>query len=294
MNIISQSNEFEAPMPVVKSKVDIETLLIAKLPPSPGTMMRITDLLRDYNASMQQISQAISYEPVLVVRILRLANSPIYALERSVTSIQSAMSAIGTKAVHDIVMIGLASTTFSKEIKNSPVARKIWEHSIAVAMIARELSKILGMRGTEETFTCGLLHDIGKLILLSNYTAGFSAISEIDNETEMLNCETELYGYTHAEVGSLIARRWNLPEEVYYSILHHHNPSQSEQTNLVVHLVDIADIIANIKGYGLRAEDEAKLETSESVMKLGFSLQHLEYAWNNAEANIKDVIKTFT
>lgn len=292
--MIPHSNEFETQVPFVKSKVDIETLLITKLPPSPGTMLRITDLLRDYNASIQQISQAISYEPVLVVRILRLANSPIYALERNVTSIQAAMAAVGTKAVHDIVMIGLASATFSREIKNSPVARKIWEHSIAVALISRELSQILGMRGTEEAFTCGLLHDIGKLILLSNYTAGFSAISEIDNESEMLNCETELFGYTHAEVGSLIARRWNLPEEVYYSILHHHNPSQAEQTNLVTHLVDVADIIANIKGYGLRTEDESRLGSSESVMKLGFSLEHLEYAWNNAESNIKDVIKTFT
>ncbi|MEZ5424945.1 MAG: HDOD domain-containing protein [Pyrinomonadaceae bacterium] len=292
--MIPNTNGYETPVPVVKPKVDIDTLLVTKLPPSPGTMMRIADLLRDYNSSMHQIAQAISYEPVLVVRILRLANSPIYALERNVTSIQSAIQAVGTKAVHDIVLIGMASTTFSKEIKNSPIAKRIWEHSIAVAMTARELSKMLGMRGTEEAFTCGLLHDIGKLILLSNFTAGFTAISEITDEAEMLNYETELYGYTHAEVGSLIARRWNLPEEVYYSILHHHNPSQSEGGNLVAHLVDVADILCNIKGYGLRPEEETKLETSESVMKLGFTPQHLENAWKNSEGNVLEVIKTFS
>ncbi len=256
--------------------------------------MRITTLLRDYNASMREVTQAISYEPVLVVRILRLANSPVYALERNVTSIQSAISAVGTKAVHDIVMIGLASTTFSKEIKNSPIAKKIWEHSLAVAMTARELSKMLGMRGTEEAFTCGLLHDIGKLILLSNDVEGYTSLLDNDGESEMLQGEQELYGYTHAEVGSLIAKRWNLPEEVYFSILHHHNPSQSEQGNLVAHLVDVADTIVNIKGYGLRPESENKLEVSESVMKLGFSPSHLENAWQNAETNINEVIKTFT
>ena len=76
--------------------------------------MRITTLLRDFNASMREVTQAISYEPVLVVRILRLANSPVYALERNVTSIQSAIAAVGTKAVHDIVMIGLLRRLFQK------------------------------------------------------------------------------------------------------------------------------------------------------------------------------------
>lgn len=292
--MIANTNQFEAQTILPpKAKVDIETLLESKLPPSPGSMMRITGLLRDYNCPLRKITEAISYEPVLVVRILRLANSPIYSLERNVTSIHLAITAVGAKAIHDIVMIGLASTTFSRALKNSPIARKIWEHSIAVAMIARQLSKTLEMRGTEEAFTCGLLHDIGKLILLSNYIDGFSALTEINNESEMLNCETELFGYNHAEIGSLIARRWGLPEEVYYPILHHHNPSQAEHGTLVAHLVDVADIIANIRGYGLREEDASKLETSESVMKLGFTPQHLENAWNNAESNIIEVIKTF-
>lgn len=287
-------NQYDVQPPIPKAKVDIETLLITKLPPSPGTMMRITTLLRDFNASMREVTQAISYEPVLVVRILRLANSPVYALERNVTSIQSAIAAVGAKAVHDIVMIGLASTTFAKEIKNSPIAKKIWEHSLAVAMTARELSKLLGMRGTEEAFTCGLLHDIGKLILLSNDVAGYSSLLDLTEESLMLQGETELFGYNHAEVGSLIAKRWNLPEEVYFSILHHHNPSQSEKVNLVAHIVDIADMMTNSRGYGLRPQDPARIEHSESVMKLGFTLEQLDKAWQNAESNITEVIKTFS
>lgn len=287
-------NQYDVQPPVPKIKVDIETLLITKLPPSPGTMMRITTLLRDFNASMREVTQAISYEPVLVVRILRLANSPVYALERNVTSIQSAIAAVGAKAVHDIVMIGLASTTFAKEIKNSPTAKAIWEHSLAVAMTARELSKLLGMRGTEEAFTCGLLHDIGKLILLSNDVVGYSSLLDLTEESLMLQGETELFGYNHAEVGSLIAKRWNLPEEVYFSILHHHNPSQSEKVNLVAHIVDIADMMTNARGYGLRPQDPARIEHSESVMKLGLMPDQLDKAWQNAESNINEVIKTFS
>lgn len=276
-----------------KPKVKIQTLSVTKLPPSPGAMMRITTLLRDYNASTPEITKAISCEPVLVIRILRLANSPIYSLERTITSIQSAIAAVGTRAVHDIVMMGMASATFSKELKSSPIAQKIWKHSLAVAMTARELSKTLGMRGTEEAFICGLLHDIGKLILLSNNADEYLPVLAIDNESEMLRGENDIFGYTHAEVGSLIARQWNLPEEVYYSILYHHNPSQSDHANLVTHLVDVADLLANVKGYGVRPEESAKMETSESVMKLGFTNNDLESIWDRAEISINEVLKTF-
>lgn len=288
-----QLNQHQPPVGAPPPKLDIETLVETKLPPSPGSIMKITSLLRDFNSTTQKITAAVSYEPVLVARILRLANSPLYALERNVTSIQMAISAVGTNVIHDIVMMELASTTFAKEIRNSVQVKKIWQHSLAVALIARELSKILGMRGLDEAFTCGLLHDFGKIILLSNDNEGF--VESVDNsgEGEMLRSEHARYGYNHAEVGSLVARRWGLPDEVCYAILHHHNPSQAEHPMLVAHLVDVADIIANIRGFGLRQEDPAKLASSESVMKLGFTEEHLENAWNKVQQDIADVIQTF-
>lgn len=292
--MIPHTEHYDAISVPFKPRINIETLVETKLPPSPGSLMRISNLLRDYNASTRKITEAINYEPILVARILRLANSPIYSLERNVTSVQTAIDTVGTKAIYDIVLMGLASATFSKEIRNSPLAQKIWEHSLAVAMIARDISQTLGMRGTEEAFTCGLLHDLGKIILLSNDLEGYSAIAVDCEESELLNNETQCFGFNHAEVGSLVARRWGLPDEVCYTILHHHNPSQSDQAMLVAHIVDVSDIMANIRGFGLRLEDESKLQFSESVMKLGLSDEHLENIWARVQENIEEVIRTFS
>ena len=161
--MIPQTNQNTSAPVTPRPRIDIEALVETKLPPAPGSMIRITNLLRDYNASTRQISDAISYEPALVTRILRLANSPIYSFETNVTSVQMAINAVGTKILQDIVMVEFAAASFGKQIRNSAVGQKIWEHSLAVAMLARELSKLLQMHGTEETFTCGLLHDLGKL-----------------------------------------------------------------------------------------------------------------------------------
>lgn len=277
----------------IKPKINIDLLVETNLPPSPGSIIRITKLLRDVNSSTRALTEAVSYEPMLVVRILRLVNSPIYGLERNVTSIQTAIQAIGNNILNEIVMMELAATTFGKEIRNSIYARNIWVHSLAVAIVARELTKHLKMSGTEEAFTCGLLHDIGKFILLSNDFENFTLLLDDSGESEMLRCEQEQYGYNHAEIGSLVARRWGLQEDVCYSILHHHNPSQASQGMLMAHIIDIADMIANEKGYGLRKEEREKMLNSESVIKLNLSEDDIENLWNKVEGNISEVIKTF-
>lgn len=288
-----QSYQFETIDVVVKPKIDIETLVETSLPPSPASIMRIAKLLNDENSSARKVTDAVSYEPMLVAQILRIANSPIYGLEKTVTLIQTAINTIGNERLQEIVMMGLASSTFAKQIRASVVARKIWEHSLAVALVARELSKRLQLKGTEEAFTCGLLHDIGKLILFSHDFQEFSMLLGENDEDKMLYNERQQYGYDHAQVGSLVARRWGLQEEVCDTICYHHNPTMSPYPMVVAHVVEVADIMANIKGYGLRSEDESKLAASASVMKLGLSPEDLENIWNNAEESINEVIQTF-
>ena len=291
--MLQQSTIIGQPNSLISPKLDIETLVDTKLPPSPGGIMRLTTVLRDFNAPTSRIAEAINYEPSLVTRILRLANSPIYALEKNIATIQQAIGTVGTVVIHDIVMMELTSTTFATAIYNSPNVKKIWKHSLAVALLSRELSKTLKIRGTEEAFICGLLHDIGKIMLLIHDAEGFSTLPEDCSESEMLRSESERYGYNHEEVGALVARRWGLPDEVCLSILHHHDPSQSDQPMLVTHIVDVADTIANIRGVGVRSENESKLTHSESVMKLGFTEEQMEDAWNIVQENLNEVVKAF-
>ena len=288
-----QTYQYETKTVALKPKVDIEVLVETNLPPSPGNIMRLTKLLNDVNTPARKITEVVGYEPMLAAHILRLANSPIYGLERKVTLIEAAIKTIGNERLNEIVMMGLGSSTFAKQIRASVIARKIWEHSLAVAMIARELSKELKMKGTEEAFTCGLLHDIGKLILFTHDFQDFSTTLTENDENKMLYNERQLYGYDHAQVGSLVARRWGLQDEVCDTICYHHNPAMAPHPTVVTHIVEAADIIANVKGYGLRCENESALSASASVKKLGLTLDGLETTWNNTEESIKEVIQTF-
>lgn len=281
------------PIVAARPKIDIESLVEMTLPPSPGNIMRLSRLLSDENTPTREITKAIGYEPILAVRILRLANSTIYGLERNVTSIQAAISAIGNKTLGEIVLMELASSTFAKQIHNSFFARKIWEHSLAVAMISREMAQLLKIKGTEEVFTCGLLHDLGKLVLLSYDFNGFPLLQGENDEERMLEGERLNYGYDHAQIGSLVAARWKLQAEICNAIQDHHHPTLSEFPSMVTHIIEVADIVANSRAYGLRMENGDRLLTCDSVQKLNLTPEDLEVIWGRAEEKIREAIYSY-
>lgn len=282
-----------ATIAVATTKIDIETLVEMTLPPSPGNILRLSRLLGNENTSTREITQVIGYEPILAVRILRLANSTIYGLERNVTSVQAAIAAIGNKTLGEIVLMELASSTFAKQIRSSFFARKIWEHSLAVAMISREIAQTLKVKGTDEIFTCGLLHDLGKLILLSYDFNGFPLIQGENDEEKMLEGERLHYGYDHAQIGSLVASRWDLQAEICNSIQDHHSLAEADCPSMVTHIVEVADIVANSRAYGLRMENDDRLLTCESVVKLNLTAENLDLIWGQVQDKIREAIYSY-
>ena len=275
------------------NKIDLKDLVNQRIPPSPGGLLRISDLLKDINSSTKKTVEAISYEPALVAKILRLANSPIYAFEKEVLSVESALNAIGNQMVSDIVMLEFGARTVKGVSRQSEAEKKMWVHSMAVAVIARDIALSMGMRGLEEAFICGLLHDFGKFLLLNHDPKGYLEIMTVKDEDAMLNNERHKYGYSHSEVGALVAERWELPDQLCQSLFDHHKPSLSSKPSLIAHIIDAADLVANNKGYGIREEKTEKFEFSKSLEKLRLDEEAVEKLWETTEGKIAEVIKTF-
>lgn len=276
-----------------KPKIDIEQLVQMNLPPSPSGVLKLSKHLRDENTPTRKIVEAISYEAPLVARILRLVNSPFYGLARKVTSVQMAIGIIGNKTLQELVMLLLGSSTFAKQISGSFFARKIWEHSIAVAVLSREIAERMKMRGTEETFICGLLHDIGKFMLLRHDTEGYAALLRDSRGAEPRRWEREAYGYDHAEIGALVARRWGIEDDVCFALRYHHTPLNAERASTVAHIVEAADEISNAKGYGLAPAGPLSEELSESFLMLKLTNEDAEAIWVKVFEEIDEAIRSY-
>ena len=115
----------------------------------------------------------------------------------------------------------------------------------------------------------------------------------VKDEDAMLNNERHKYGYSHSEVGALVAERWELHDQICQSIFDHHKPTLSSKPSLIAHIIDAADLVANNKGYGIREEKTEKFEFSKSLEKLRLDEEAVEKLWETTEGKIAEVIKTF-
>ena len=283
----------EALAPTEGDIVDIEELVKAKLLPLPGNATRLLEMMQDPDVTTAQLSEVIGFDPVMASRVLRLANSPMYSFQREVRSVNSAVSAIGVRAVYDIVMLAIASDSFSSDLRSMKTGVSIWEHSVATGVAARAISKLLGLRGTEEVFTCGLLHDIGKNLMYQydqiRYTETESAVDgRGGRDMEKLH-----FGFDHAQVGFYVCKRWGLADSISSSILHHHNPEQNSSAVVACHVVNVANDLVTCKGLGLECSDPEKLPMTKSTTYLNLTPKLLEAAWAETEVTVKTIIDSF-
>ncbi len=283
----------ESPRKTPLYKVDIETLVAQKLSPAPSSLLRLVKLLSDYSTPRAVLVEEINRDPILVARVLRLANSPIYSFEREIMLIDMALTAVGSQTIYDIVVVELAARTVKNGVSDSVEFRKLWEHSFAVGVLTKAISSALEMRGLDQAFVCGLLHDLGKFIFLNYDLPGYGQIIGVADEHAMLKFEEEMFGFDHSEVGAYVAARWNLPDEICNAIGNHHSLQTADQPTVVEHIIQIADLLANVKGFGLRAEPEESLRYSESAVRLGLTPKYLENIWRHVESSIVEVINTF-
>ncbi|MBS1794945.1 MAG: HDOD domain-containing protein [Acidobacteria bacterium] len=273
------------------AKIELESLVKIKLPPLPGSVLRISSLLQDYNVSQRKIAEAIGFDPMLASRVLRLVNSPIYPFQGNVTSLTTAVNALGNRTIYEMVLMTIVADTFGREIRNSVIGRDIWLHSLAVAFGARELCDVLEMRGTEESFSCGLLHDIGSLLLCRADSAVYSEIFHQSERHDLQTMERAVYGFDHAKVGGLAAERWRLSEPVCMTISFHHNPADAPQALFMTHIINVADNLAYLKNEKMPL-GEAFLN-SDSVHRLGLTEEMLERVWDKILFQIREVIRAF-
>ena len=283
---------------MTRPQIDIEDLVRKELPPLPSSALRVSSLLQDANASTRAVAETIGHDPALAARILRAANSPLYALERNVTSLPAAVIALGNQTLQALALVSAAADAFGKTSKRLPGAKKLWEHSILTGLVARELSAALGMRGTDEAFVCGLLHDMGKLPMLQHdpeaCARADARAAVCDDELEALMIEQESFGYTHAQVGALICKRWGLPEGIGYAVLSHHHPSEAPQQMFMARLIDVANQLANAPAEEGAPDEGHPLAAAESSVTLHLTAAHLRASRAAADSKLGEILACFT
>lgn len=277
-------------------QVELDQIIKAELVPQlPGSALRVMRIAQDYQSPLQALVDAVGSDPILTIRILRAINSPLFAIEKSVTSLRVAVNLLGARTICEIVMSYAVADTFNQKGADSIYERKLWHHSVAVGVAAREICSAIRRRNEIDTaFLCGLLHDIGILWFLRNDWCYPQFLPEVPNEQAMLQLEREVYGVTHEQVGSVIARHWGVANEIIGIVHNHHNPRQSKNNYVLSLVINAADMLVNAHGLGIHDNDDTDLTTAESFTALGLTNEKLDEIWTNTEASLDEMLHLLT
>ena len=222
-----------------------------ELPTMPEVLVKLNEVMANTDASAADVAGVVSRDPAVSTNILRIVNSAYYGLQVRVASVSLAISVMGFNMTKKVALKAAVFSAFGKRREKiqhfDPVA--FWKHAIYTGVAARVLgtaSTVFAERHPEDLYIAGLLHDIGKIILMDKTAPRYLAM--LRKAVQQQRCETEVeledFGFTHADVGSVLAIKWSLPEELAIAIRYHHAPSRDPFHRSLSSLIHLADQLA--------------------------------------------------
>ncbi len=247
---------------------------IRNVPSLPSVVIRIRQYLNDPDVNFDALAKVIEHDPGLTANILQLANSAYFGWSRRIKTVKEAITRLGTNRIFQMVLCMSVAPLVRKPIKGYDMeADALWEHSFATAVTAEKMVQLLKLRGREEAFTAGLLHDMGKVVLGTFIEVDDQPIKELVATQGMTFDEAErrVVGMDHAEVAGELLSSWNLPSEVVAAARWHHAPEQAEEHQQAVDLIHLADALAMRAGWGGGVDMGLYRVDDAAVMRMGLT-----------------------
>ena len=204
-----------------------------RLPSIPSLYMQVVEKSSRADVSMEEIGGIIGQDIGMTAQILKLINSAFFGLARQLSSAEEAVAYLGLDTIKSLVLSIHAFSQFEKAETGALNIEALWNHSMQVASLAKRISKLECQEDnlSEEAFTPGMLHDIGKLVLAVNLPNEYTEATRLSQSgLELPLAETQVFGANHADVGGYLIGLWGLPVPVVEAVALHHFPSRSTQT----------------------------------------------------------------
>ena len=280
----------ERPLPSLR-----EFLLDANIFVSfPETFFRILEVIDDPASTAGRLANVVGKDPGMSAKLLRLVNSPFYGFPQQIDNLDRAVALVGTRELSQLAL-GITIVQSFKGISTDVLStREVWTHSLACGVFARVLASHVKGLGGESLFVAGILHDTGRLVMLSKIPGVVAEAMRLSLQDciPMYMAERRILGWDHTDLARELFQSWDLPPTLQETAAGHHSPALSTERRSAS-LLHVADIIAIALEYGFNGSSWVPPLSPGAWECLGIPVSVLAPSIRAGARQIDDILTLF-
>lgn len=228
----------------------LTSLGLRSVPVMPGAAHEAFKLATDPNAETLDFVAVVEADEGLSTRVLKIANSVYYDRGGGSRTIVEAVQVLGISELRNLLNATMLASLFPAK---HYLRAEFWAHNVATAITARAVARALFPHAVERVFLAGLMHDVGKLLLLQQHVEDYERVIKqgLSAGVEAPFAEVKAYPFDHTHVGLMVGEKWNFSRELCEAIGDHHKPWSELPEGSLAALVKFSDVIAHAEGLGI-------------------------------------------
>lgn len=267
--------------------------LVDKMPAFPISVQRVLELTSDIHCDPRELVNALDHDPVLTVKILKVANSAYFGVATKIASIKHAVVYLGLNTIKHIAVTVAAIGVMPRNNAAGLEIDEFLGHSLATAVIARQLARSIHVSPAkiQEHFVAGLLHDIGQVVWAHYRPEAYHEVLVHKRKMTMTleTAEANILGSTHGELGGLLATKWQFSKPLIDAIRFHHHPAEESADNTMRDTVYVATLLAHVLNDGepvtlpVRLEERFRGDATQLLKNMPKLDEEIQQAWTFME-----------
>jgi len=237
------------------------------VPVLPEILVRLLEACDNEATPLTQVASLIDKDPSLSYKVLQLVNSAYFGLKTTYSGVDQAVVYLGANSVKNMAVTAAVHQVFNNEQFNNLNYFNIhsfWHHCLKCASLSRRIAEHTGQANPDDAYLGGLLHDLGKLVLVSAYPEQYESVIAESQQQDLLEAEQNHIGATHSEIGSWLVADWNLNSLIGDAISYHHEaPDRVKGAFPLVKIVYAANQLSK------DGDQKAALEVTDLLLDLG-------------------------
>lgn len=260
----------------------------------PDVFYRIVEALKSPRCSASYMAEVIGQDPSLSAKLLRMVNSPFYGFPHRIDTLSRAVAILGANQLTNLAL-GVSVVTLFQDVPPRILdMRSFWRHCIGCGALARIFGRGAGAPEVERVFVAGLLHDVGRLVMLRNFperTAGILARARAESRTAR-DVEREVWGFDHAELAGRLLKAWRLPSRLEENVGLHHDPGRAGEP-LEPSILHAADVMAHALLLGASGTPKAPRLDPEAWRRLNVTPKSVDHVSRVVDGYVQDLEGAF-